>query len=236
MEALLTVSNLTVRFGPRIVIENLSFDVRQRETLAVIGPNGSGKTVLLRALLGLIPYTGKIRWAEGTRAGYVPQKTFAGEEMPLRSRELLAAKAKIWKLPESAMESAAAAAGLTADLMDSRVGVLSGGQFQKLLIAFALLGDPDIMLFDEPTASLDELSEENVYGLLHSLQEEKGLTIILVSNDLSVVYRYATRVLCLSKGLTCVGTPKEILTPERLEALYTQKPMFYEHIRDHRKG
>ena len=234
METLLTVSNLTVRFGPRIVIENLSFEVSPRETLAVIGPNGSGKTVLLRALLGLIPYNGQVRWAKGTRPGYVPQKTFAGEELPLQGRELLDAKAKVWNLPKSSVESAASAVGLTADLMNSRVGILSGGQYQKLLIAFALLGDPHVLLFDEPTASLDELSQENVYGLLHSLQEEKDLAILLVSHDLSVVYRYATQVLCLSKGLTCVGTPKEILTPERLEALYAQKPMFYQHIHEHR--
>ena len=89
------------------------------------------------------------------------------------------------------------------------MGTLSGGQFQRVLIAFALLGHPNVLLFDEPTASLDELTEERIYELVHQLQTQRGITLILVSHDLSVVYRYANRVLCLSKGEVCMGPPRK---------------------------
>jgi zinc transport system ATP-binding protein len=127
--------------------------------------------------------------------------------------------------------------GLTAELLGTTIGVLSGGQFQKVLIAFALLGNPNVLLFDEPTASLDELTEEQrVYESLHALQKDRGLTVILVSHDLSVVYRYATKVLCLSKVRTCIGSPREILTPQLLEELYSAPAKYYQHIQDHGKG
>jgi len=117
-------------------------------------------------------------------------------------------------------------------LLHSNVGILSGGQFQKALIAFALLGRPNVLLVDEPTASLDELTEERIYELLHLLQEE-GMTVVLVSHDLTVVYRYATTVLCLNKTGVCIGPPKEVLTPEALEALYAAPPKYFQHLHNH---
>ena len=235
MATLLHVQNLTVRFGRRTVLENLSFDLNAGEVMAVIGPNGSGKTVLLRSLLRLIPSTGTIAWAPGTQVGYVPQKIAPDRGLPLRVREALEAKARILRLGPGEVAKAAETAGLGEELLDSTVGILSGGQFQKLLIAFALLGQPDVLLFDEPTASLDELSEERVYDLLHRLQTERSMTVVLVSHDLSVVFRYATTVLCLSRGLTCSGPPKEILTPTALEALYGAPAKFYAHHEEHGK-
>jgi zinc transport system ATP-binding protein len=113
------------------------------------------------------------------------------------------------------------------------MGALSGGQFQKVLIAFALLGRPNVLLFDEPTASLDELTEERVYELLQSLQKDRGMTILLVSHDLSIVYRNANMVMCLSKGKTCMGPPKEVLTPAMLQDLYASPPHYYQHVHEH---
>ena len=233
MGTLLKVRNLSVRFGERAVLEDLSFELGSGEVLAVIGPNGSGKTALLRALLRLTPSTGTIDWAPGTQIGYVPQKIAPDRGLPLRVREALAAKARMLGLYSTEVEKAADTAGLGRELLDAVIGVLSGGQFQKVLIAFALLGQPNVLLFDEPTASLDELSEERVYDLLHRLQTERGMTVILVSHDLSVVFRYATTVLCLSRGFTCSGPPKEILTPEALESLYGTPAKYYAHHGDH---
>ena len=122
---------------------------------------------------------------------------------------------------------------LSPEFVNAGLGTLSGGQFQKALIAFALLGRPNVLLFDEPTASLDELSEERIYELVHELQAQRGITVILVSHDLSVVYRYANRVMCLSKGMTCLGRPKEILTPEMLEEVYGAPLKYYSHIEEH---
>jgi zinc transport system ATP-binding protein len=231
--ALLTVQNLRVNFGKRTVIEDLSFEVRERDCVAVIGPNGAGKTVLLRALLGLIPYKGEIHWSPTARLGYVPQKAEADRQLPLNAKDLLSAKAGILRLPLRNVEQICNELHLGPDLLRTSIGNLSGGQFQKILIAFALLGQPNVLLFDEPTASLDELSQERIYELLDSLQKEKGMTILLVSHDLSVVYRNANQVLCLSKGKPCMGPPQEVLTPAMLQELYAAPSQQYPHVHSH---
>ncbi len=232
-DCLLSVRNLRIAFGNRVILRELSFDVHSGDCLAIIGPNGSGKTVLLKALQHLAPYEGEVYWRQDARLGYVPQSVAADRQLPLRVRELLAAKARFLGLPEEEMEHVSSELNLSPEFLNAGTGTLSGGQFQKALIAFALLGRPNVLLFDEPTASLDELSEERIYELVHQLQAQTGITVILVSHDLSVVYRYANRVLCFSKGKPCMGPPKEILTPEMLEALYGAPPKYYRHIQEH---
>lgn len=232
-EPLLSVTDLTIAFGSHVVIQDLSFKVNQGDGVAIIGPNGAGKTVLLQALLHLIPYQGEIRWGQRTRLGYVPQKIVADRQLPLSARDFLEAKVRFLRLPSDELERVSQELGLTTQLLNANIGTLSGGQFQKLLIAFALLGGPNVLLVDEPTASLDELTEERIYELLQSLQKKKGMTILLVSHDLSVVYRNANLVLCLSKGKSCMGPPKEILTPAMLEELYSAPSLYYRHINEH---
>jgi zinc transport system ATP-binding protein len=109
--------------------------------------------------------------------------------------------------------------GLPAPLSDKAIGALSGGQFQRLLVAFALIGDPDVLLLDEPTAGVDGPGEERLNALLHRLQQERGLTIILISHELTLVHEYATDVLCLGTRRACFGPPS-ILTPELLREIY----------------
>jgi len=232
-KTILSVKDLTVNLDGRGIISGLSFELHEGEMLAIIGPNGAGKTVLLRTLLHMLPYQGEIRWMEGARIGYVPQRVAADRQLPLSANDLLNAKARFLKLSEADIGRATSLTNLTPELLNANMGVLSGGQFQKVLIAVALLGQPNVILFDEPTASLDELTEERVYELLHRLKEESGITVVLVSHDLSVVYRYATMVLCIGKGKPCFGPPKEVLTPEALEALYSAPPKYYQHLADH---
>jgi zinc transport system ATP-binding protein len=233
---LLSVNSLSVSFGNREVIHDLSFEVHEGDCVAIIGPNGAGKTVLLSALMNLVPYRGGIRWSQDARPGYVPQKVAADRQLPLSAKDLLKAKARFLKLPSVELPKVSAELGLTEELLSTSMGELSGGQFQKMLIAFALLGRPNVLLFDEPTASLDELTEEHIYELLHALQKEKGMTVLLVSHDLSVVYRNANMVLCLSsKGKTCMGPPKEILTPAMLQDLYASPPHYYQHVHEHER-
>ena len=231
-ERLLSVRNLRVAFGTRVILRELNFEADAGDCLAIIGPNGSGKTVLLKALQHLIPFEGEVHWSQEARVGYVPQSVATDRQLPLTVRELLAAKARFLHLDQE-MEQVTSELNLSPEFVSSGIGTLSGGQFQKALIAFALLGRPNVLLFDEPTASLDELSEERIYELIHALQQRRGITVILVSHDLSVVYRYANRVLCLSKGKPCIGSPKEILTPEMLEELYGATPKYYRHIEEH---
>lgn len=221
MPRILQVSNLTVAFDDQVVIKDLSFDLEAGEILAVIGPNGSGKTVLLKTLLGIIPpRRGKMEWAGNVKIGYVPQKVDADRHLPLNMENLLVAKARAMGMGEKEIRDVIQKVGLGENLLQTPVGHLSGGHLQKALIAFALLGNPQVILFDEPTASLDQLSQEHVYELIHDLQEKHGLAIILVSHELSVVYRYANKVLCLNREKICFGQPEEALTTEVLKKLY----------------
>lgn len=232
-DRLLSVQNLRVTFGNRDVLRELNFEVFFGDCLAIIGPNGSGKTVLLKALQHLIPYEGEIHWSQEARVGYVPQSVAADRQLPLRVTELLEAKARFLHLADEEMEQVSSELNLSPEFLSACIGTLSGGQFQKVLIAFAMLGRPNVLLFDEPTASLDELSQERIYELVHELQSQKGITVILVSHDLSIVYRYANRVLCLTKGKPCIGPPNEIMTPQMLEELYGAPSKYYRHIQEH---
>lgn len=229
MSRFLAVENLSVSLDGQTIIKDLSFELNQGENLAVIGPNGSGKTVLLKTLLGLLPHQGKIEWVENTRLAYVPQKIDAERHLPLNLKNLLNAKIEILHLLKSDIKKISEMVGLTPKVLETPIGHLSGGQFQKALIALALLGNPNVILFDEPTASLDQLSEEHIYDLMHALQKQQGITVILVSHDLHVIYRYATKVLCLNKEKICFGSPKVALRPEVLSKLYSAPLKYYEH-------
>ena len=217
---ILDVSHLTIRFGDREVLRDLSFTVAAGSALAVIGPNGSGKTVLFKALIGALPCEGSIRWAPGVRIGYVPQKLDIERDVPLTGLDFLLARAALGRLPRESVGRTMELVGLARDVVARPIGAMSGGQFQRLLVAFALVGRPNVLLLDEPTAGVDEPGEERLNELVHRLQHEEALTVLLISHELSVVYRYAENVLCLSYGYTCVGPPREVLTPDVLRQLY----------------
>jgi zinc transport system ATP-binding protein len=229
MAPILSVKNVGVVLDGKPIVEAISFELERGDNLAIIGPNGSGKTVLVRALVGIAPHSGDIVWAPGVKVGYVPQKIDADRHLPLSIGDLLRAKARVVNLPLDSVRSVADVIGLSPEILEKPVGRLSGGQFQKALIAFALLGDPNVLLLDEPTASLDQLTEERVYELIRRLQKRFGLTLIIVSHDLSMVYRDATQVLCLNRQGLCFGPPSEVLTPEALRALYGEHHHFYQH-------
>ncbi|WP_242336174.1 MULTISPECIES: metal ABC transporter ATP-binding protein [Anaeromyxobacter] len=228
MENALEVEGLSVRLGGTEVLRELSFSVRSGSALAVIGPNGAGKTVLFRALIGALPHGGVVRWAPGTRIGYVPQKLDIERDLPVTGRDFLRAKAHVSGAPGADLARALELVNLPPSAADLAIGAFSGGQFQRLLLASALLGEPTVLLFDEPTAGVDEPGEERLYEMIHRVQETERLTLLLISHELSVVYRYATNVLCLSREAPCFGAPEEILTPERIEQVYGT-PLKYHH-------
>lgn len=232
MSPILKVENLAVRFDGQPVLQNLNFELGKNENLAVIGPNGSGKTVLLRALTKTVPHEGKITWGENVRLGYVPQKIDADRHLPLNLKNLLEAKTNILGIKKSTgnLRDLCEEVGLTDKNTETAIGHLSGGQFQRALIAFALLGEPNVLLLDEPTASIDIPGEEQIYELVHRLQDKHKMTVILVSHDLSFVYRYATKVLCLNKTGICFGAPEEVLNPKTLEKLYGGPQKYFHHL------
>jgi len=225
---ILEVRNLSVNFDGKTIIQNLNLHLEYGDNLAIIGPNGAGKTVFLKALLGLISYAGEVHWDLQARVGYVPQKVEVDIHLPMTLENLLDAKAQVMKIPSAETQEVAELVTLTPDLLKTPIGHLSGGQFQKALICLALLGKPNVLLLDEPTASLDQLAEEHIFELIQMLQEKQGITVLSVSHDLHIVYRYASKVLCLNREKFCFGGT-EVLTAELLERVYGTPLKHYEH-------
>jgi len=224
-DLVLKVRALTVELEGEKVINNLSFEVKEGDILTILGPNGAGKTVLLKALLGLLPYKGEIEWKKNIRIGYVPQRLPFIKDIPLSVTDFL----KLKKSSEKEIEKILNSVGLKEALLDKKMGDLSSGQFQRILIAWSLIENPQVLLFDEPTTGIDIEGEETVYRLLARLKRDRELTILLVTHDLSVVYTFSNYVICLNKQAICCGFPQEVLTPENLKRLYGEEVKYYRH-------
>jgi zinc transport system ATP-binding protein len=228
-DSVLEVNHLAVSFDDTVILADLNFTVARGASLAVIGPNGSGKTVLFRALIGAIPYQGTIRWAPGTRFGYVPQKLDIERDLPITGRDLLCAKLTITRARKEEALLALERVDLREEVLIQPIGSMSGGQFQRLLVAFALIGRPDVLLLDEPTAGVDAPGQQALSEAIRRLQQDEGVTTFLISHDLSVVYRYASSVLCLARERSYIGPPQVVLTPERLSEIYGTSISFHLH-------
>lgn len=231
MEAntILSVQDLHISFDRQEVLRGLSFSVTKGDVLAIVGPNGAGKSVLFRALLGLIPHSGTIAWADHIKISYIPQRFTIDKEFPLTVQEFLEFKTKNHAKITETLYSV----GITdKQLLSQRLGWLSGGQLQRILIAWAMLDNPDVLLFDEPTAGIDVEGEETIYNLIKKLHDKHHFTILIISHDLHIVYEYATNVLCINKDMVCYGIPEEVLDPSALKKLYGGQAKFYSHKHD----
>lgn len=238
-EIILEVKNLGVKFDSETVLKDISFSLKKGEAMAVIGPNGAGKTVLFKALLGLLPHSGELKWKEGVTIGYAPQKFFIDRSMPITVREFFLLKSKKFWFPSADfiqhIDHELLLVGLDKKILDKSMGEISGGQLQRILIAWAMLDHPAVLLFDEPTSGVDAGFEETVYHILRKLQQERGTTVLLISHELNIVYQYADQVVCLNKKMVCHGPPAEVLTPQDLASLYG-KGGFYHHSGDHKQN
>jgi len=228
-EEILKVENLNVKLDDESIICNLSFEVKRGEVLTILGPNGAGKTVLLKTLLGIFPFEGKIEWKKGIKIGYVPQRVPFVKDFPISIEEFFKLKTK----NENEIKEVLKLVGFEESFLKKNLGELSSGQYQRILVVWALIGNPDVLLFDEPTTGIDISGEETIYQLLERLKNERNLTIILVTHDLSVVSKFSDYVICLNKCPICQGKPKEVLSTESLSKLYGQEIKFYEHYHGH---
>ncbi len=226
---ILEVKNLFINLDNEKIINNFSFNLKRGEFLTILGPNGSGKTILLKALLNLIPKTsGEINWSKNVKIGYLPQGLthLKVKNLPLSVEEFLFLK----KIKKDRIIELFNLVGISdKNILKKSIGNLSGGQFQRMLMIWALANNPDVLLFDEPTTGVDIHGEKTVYELLHKLQKENNLTVILITHDFNVVSKYSTDVLCLSKDNTCHARPEEVLSPKKLEEIYGMPIKFYKH-------
>jgi zinc transport system ATP-binding protein len=244
---LLTLKEVTVRLGANQILRGLSADFARGEVTALIGLNGAGKTTLLRVLLQEVPYSGQVQFHCGhdhtghqpQHIGYVPQRLLFDPNLPLTVEELLTlalTRRPLWLGISRAVRQRSrqllerVQAG---HLLRHSVGSLSGGELQRVLLALALEPAPELLLLDEPAAGIDFKHESEFYGLITRLNRDTGVTVILVSHDLSVVSQAAHHVLCLNEGhIQCAGTPQEVLTGEMVDRVFGANKGVYQH-QDH---
>ena len=226
--------DLRLSFGDRLLWEGLSFELQSGELLAVLGPNGTGKTSLIRIMLGLLrPSAGRMEIEGGSpqerrkRIGYVPQQRVFDRDLPVRGRDLVRFGIDGHRFGLGRLSSADAArvdhvlaeVGAT-QYADSPIGRLSGGEQQRLRIAQALVSDPALLLVDEPLLSLDLAYQRVIVGLLDERRREAGTPVVFVTHDINPVLPTVDRVLYLAPGAWAIGTPDEVLTSETLSRLY----------------
>lgn len=236
----------TLRFGDRVLWSSLDIDVAPSEFVAVLGPNGSGKTSLLKVLLGLqrlsggsVTVCGRTPHRGSDLVGYVPQQKAFDRDIPLRGRDLvrLGLDGHRWgtALPSRAarvrVDRAIESVG-AGHYADAPLGMLSGGEQQRLRIAQALLGDPRVLLCDEPLLSLDIAHQQATSALIDARRRESGTAVLFVTHEINPILPLVDRVLYLVGGRWAIGTPDEVLTSERLSALYgTQIDVLHVHGR-----
>jgi zinc transport system ATP-binding protein len=244
-KALVTLRNVRVELGGKQVLHGVDAELARGQITALIGMNGSGKTTLLRAILKEVPYNGSIAFHCGhdhthpvpEHVGYVPQKLRVDANLPLTVSDLLAlclqkrplflgiGRPLLWL-----MKRMLDRVWTPHELLDCQVDKLSGGELQRVLLALALQPEPELLLLDEPAQGVDFEHQEKFYELLARLNQETGVTILLVSHDLSVVSQHAHHVLCLSDGrIACQGPPGHALTEEMLAQTFGSEKGFYGH-------
>ncbi len=251
-DALVSLSHVGVRLGGKDVLHDLTTNVPRGRITAVMGLNGSGKTTLLRAVLKEILYTGDIRFHCGhdhrrpapQHVGYVPQKLTIDANLPLTVRDLMALALQrrplflgVSRRVERTMLHILTGVGVPkpAQMLDSPVAKISGGELQRVLMGLALHPQPELLLLDEPAAGIDFKDQEKFYQLIRRVNQEHGVTILLVSHDVSVVSKLVHHVICLSDGrCQCEGPPQETLTDAMRARIFGGDMGLYVH--DHAHG
>lgn len=234
-EALLQLEKVGLRRDGRSILENVSLSLRAGEILTVIGPNGAGKTSLVRIALGLLaPDGGRRQVKPGLRTGYLPQKLGLNEALPLDVRRFLTLARP--GVSAADLDRALAETGASRTLR-TPVTRLSGGELQRVLLARALLREPDLLVLDEPAQGVDINGQEELYGLIAEVRQRHGCAVLMVSHDLHLVMAATDHVLCLNRHVCCEGHPESVsANPEYRRLFGTQGARslaLYSHHHDH---
>lgn len=232
-EALIRLDGISVAFNGKAVIDDISFDIFDDQIVTLIGPNGAGKTTLLKIILGIIrPDKGTVRKKNGLKIGYVPQKLNLPRSIPLTVKRFLCLDGDC---DPDTLTDALQKTG-AASLLNNGIHTLSGGETQRVLLARALLKQPDLLVLDEPAQGLDPAGEEQFYTLLTHLNQTRHCSILMVSHDLYIVMAGTHRVICLNHHICCSGSPEEIAEkPDYRNLFGKESPLaLYRHHHDHK--
>jgi zinc transport system ATP-binding protein len=234
-EPLLTVENVNLAIRGNPILQAIHLQVSAGEIVTLIGPNGAGKSTLVRVVLGLIrPDSGQIRLKPGLRVGYMPQRLAIDDTLPLTVQRFITLGAPA---PRERVRAILAEVG-AAQVLDSPVQAISGGEFQRMLLARALLREPDLLVLDEPIQGVDLTGQYELYDLISHLRRQRGCGILMVSHELHLVMATTDQVLCLNRHVCCSGHPDQVAShPAYLELFGldgARRLAIYHHHHNHR--
>ncbi len=231
---LITVENLSVRYGANTVLRHVDMTIEFGEIVTIVGPNGSGKTSLLRAIIGATkPVAGQVSLKPGLKIGYVPQKLHIDPTLPISVERFMRLTNRVSR---NQCAEALETAGVP-DLLKRQMSQLSGGQFQRVLLARALINRPDVLLLDEATQGLDQPGSAAFYRQIEDVRRETGCAILMISHELHVVMSASDRVICLNGHVCCEGSPAVVASAPEYRALFGTGTggalALYRHDHDH---
>lgn len=232
---LIKISNLEVKYGSKFVLKNMNLSLNAGEIVTIVGPNGSGKTTLFKAIIGTVPISkGTIEVKPNLRIGYVPQQLKIDQTLPITVERFL-------KLSNINFEKSQDKTELilgSKDLLDVQINSLSGGEMQRVLLARALINDPQVLLLDEATRGLDQPGVATFYRKIENIRKSTNCAILMISHDLHVVMSSSDRVICVNGHICCQGTPEIVATSPEYQALFGGDVdgtfALYRHHHDHK--
>lgn len=234
MQPLLTLNKISVSFGDKQVLKDVSFELNKGDIVTLLGPNGAGKSTIVRVVLGLLPPTsGSIKREPSLAIGYVPQKLHLDTTLPLTVKRFMLLKLGVRQehlLP--ALERVNAT-----HLLDQPMQKLSGGETQRVLLARALLNKPDLLVLDEPAQGVDITGQVALYDLINQLRTELECAVLMVSHDLHLVMAKTDKVLCINGHICCSGAPDVVSNHPEFVAMFgyrgAQQLGVYRHQHNH---
>ncbi len=232
-------SGVDVHIGAKAILSGASLKVRTGEIVTLIGPNGAGKTTFLRVILGLRrPQRGRVFRRPGLRIGYVPQRLVLDATLPLTVGRFLTLGVRGGGREGAARRAAILDEVGAGQVLDSPLWDISGGELQRVLLARALLREPDLLVLDEPVQGVDVSGQADLYGLIGRIRDERGCGVLLVSHDLHLVMAAADQVICLNHHVCCAGRPEAVTRDPAYLALFgehvARQFAVYHHDHDHR--
>ena len=235
MSILLQLQDITIQFQQRKILDKVNLQIEAGEVVTLVGPNGAGKTTLLRAALSLLPVSsGQVKRKDGLRIGYMPQRIKIDPSLPLSAKRFLTLAGTA---SDETLEKLIEEVGVGKTL-NTPVQNLSGGEMQRLMMARALLHNPDLLVLDEPVQGVDIHGQSELYNLISAVRDRRGCAVLMVSHDLHMVMAATDRVVCVNGHICCAGTPESVTQNPAFIELFgpdvAQSIAIYTHDKKHR--